>query len=658
MQYDEIMEDLLVREETPTPDTFGGIEQLLRDGRVIGKSLFSDVFVDLVLPFRTSRGAEVDGFLVNVLDVIERGPELNTIAERLLAIHFEEPAAEVKVFRRFLAVAMERGRPVPFRNAALKGALAFARDDVIRISRLVADIAETSADDNPEFISHAARIAGVLSGRDRSPALPAFLRLVRDVDGSADQVHFELGLISLQRAIEADETTTVVEHLKAARDALDRASALRESRHDARLYSGAINVLLGFHQRRTPPDLAASLRSMREDAFAYSEYSLGGKSDPILGSIATQVAALTSLVASLHELVAKVAEDIWLDAIQIIETHLLFAYQANRSVFAGQPGHGIDCVIRPSLEPQLFGNRSHLDHLSAWMKRHSSKFDAGLTSDLKDAIHRAFEDGVGFPQGAGSSGPLDPALQERVRFTDQEAFQELVEMALRNLQAQQIANSSPAVGRLLETIDNAFAVLEDYRVPSIRMEFITLAFGIATFLARKLDSSVEQDAFSRYLFQHGKSLPLEKELQQDFLRHGHSAGLPVDDEVKGVAGGRADVRYRSKGITMIIEVKRELVDGSFDNLIASYADQTVIYQTTNVKLGVMMVLDLSKDHCRLGHMDTWYETRTGDFLGDRTERGVLIVKIPGRRGTPSAATVAAKRRNVKGKPPAAPSGGA
>lgn len=61
----------------------------------------------------------------------------------------------------------------------------------------------------------------------------------------------------------------------------------------------------------------------------------------------------------------------------------------------------------------------------------------------------------------------------------------------------------------------------------------------------------------------------------------------------------------------------------------------------------MLVLDLSKDHSKLGHMGTWCATRCGDHLGDETERGVLIVKIPGRRDTLSTATVVAKRKNAK-----------
>lgn len=643
MHYDEIMEGLLSRHEPPTVESFGGLDRILSDGGRIGASLFPDMFIDLVLPFRGNRRAQVDQFITEILIVIERGPELDTISDRLFALHLHDPASETKVFRRLLAIATERGRPTPLRTAALKGALAFARDDPIRLARLVSELSETEHEDEPVYIAHAARIAGVLAATTRNPALGQFLRLVSDIVDSSDQVHLELGLLSLQDAIEADDTSTVLQHLRLAREGFERAAAARESRYDARLFETAIELLLGFHDRGVPLGIENSLKSLKEDAFAYVEYSMAGRQDPILGSIPSQVAALVALVENLAELVERVQDDIWLDAIQIIEQHLLFAYEANRSVFAGVPGRGLDCVIRPLIEPRLFANRDHVKHLMAWFRRHAPKFDAELTQDLYAAVERAYQAGGDFPTDAGSSGPLDPALRERVRFTDPDAFSELIGAALQNSFRQQIANAGPPIGKFLETVDRGFAALEDYRRPDARLDFITLAFGIATFLSQKLDNSVEQDRCSAYLFKHDKPLPLEKDLQQDFLRHGQSAGLPVDDEVKGVAGGRADIRYKSNRHAMIIEVKRELVDASFDNLMSSYGDQTVIYQTTNVKLGVMLVLDLSEDHSKLAHMDTWYQTRTGDFLRDGTERGVLIVKVPGRRGTPSTATVTAKK---------------
>ncbi|MFK0204729.1 hypothetical protein [Agrobacterium sp. NPDC090283] len=649
MQYDEIMEGLLSHQETPTVDRFGGLESLLSDGARVGASVFSDIIVDMVLPFRDARPADIDAFLAEVLVVIDRGPELNSISNRLLALHFADTAVETRVFRRLLALAVERGKPTPLRTAALKGALAFARDDAIRLARLVAELSETSPEDEPAYLAHAARIAGVLHGKTRNPALADFLHLLGDVVGAADQVHFELGLVSLQQAIEAEDTASVVRHLGDAREAFDRAVALRDSRHDARSYRLAIELLMEFHARRIPSGLDASLREMRASAFAYSEYSLMGRSDPVLGSIASQVAGLASLAGNLAALTTRLDEDVWLEAVEIIEKHLLFAYEANRSVFAGRPGRGIDCVIRPVLEPRLFGNRNHLLQLSAWLRRHAAKFDAELTHDLAAAMEASYQGGADFPTDAGSSDPLDSALKERVRSTSDEAYEDLVATAAKVVYAHQSQNVGIAIRRMLETVDRAFASIEDYVKPSVRSHFLALVLGVANFLAQKLDSSVELDRFSEYLFERGRPPPLEKEIQQDFLRHARSAGLPVTDELRGVAGGRADVAYTSNGVVIIIEVKRELADASFDNLLASYGEQTAIYQATNVKLGVMLVLDLSKKNSRLAHMDTWYETRTGDLLDDGTERAVLIVKVPGRRETPSTATVAAKARKGKSR---------
>lgn len=647
MYYDKIMEDLLSRQEAPTVEAFGGLNKILAEGAQIGVSLFPDMFLDLVLPYRDGYRIQVDKFIASILDVINRGPELDTIADRLLGLHLEDNASEGRVFRRFLTIAMERDRPPPLRTAALKGALAFARDDAIRLTKMVSELTDTEVDDDPIYVAHAARIAGILFAKTHNPALGQFLRLMSKVDGASDQVHLELGLLSLQEAIEAEETNHVLQHLQLAHDQFGLAAAMRESRHDARLYETTIKLLLGFHSRFVPSDVNESLRSLKENAFAYIEYSTSSRRNPILGSIVTQVTALVALVEKLSYLVVRVEEDVWLDAIQIIEQHLMFAYEANRSVFAAAPGRGLDCVIRPMFAPKVFGNRDHLKHLATWFRHHAAKFDADLTRDLQTAVEQAYQGSSDFPLNEEASA-VASSLQERVRNIDGRAYSALIAETLTTASRQQMMSVAPTVERMLETVAFDFSGLEDYRRPATRVDFNILVFNLAIFLQQKLDSSVEQDRFSAYLFKHD-DLPIEKELQQDFLRHGKSACLPVDDEVKGIAGGRADIRYKTNGNTVIIEVKRELVDGSFDNLLSSYGDQTVIYQTTSVKLGAMLVLDLSKDHSKLNHMDTWYATRTGNLLGDGTERGLLMIKIPGRRGTPSAATRAAKKSTMRSK---------
>lgn len=643
MHHDEIMEGLLVDGATPGVEAFGGIDHVLEQGAAYGASIFSDEFVALVLPFRDARRNAVDAFLADVLSVIARGPELDTIADRLLALNFDDGPSGTKVFRQLLAIASERGRPVPLRNAALKGALALARNDARRLTRLEADLVDTELDDDPRYIAHAARVAGILSAKSGNPALAQFLVTMTEINGAEDQVRFELGLLSLQRAIEASDTHTVIDNLRMAMSHFDRAASLRESRYDARLFKNTIDLLLGFHERAIPTAFAETVASLEQDAFAYTEYSLAGRPNSILGAIASQIAALVSLSRNLVALIERAAEDVWLDAINVIERHLLVAYEANRSVFAGASAHGVDCVIRPEFEARVFGNRDHLKHLTAWFRLHSDKFDADLTRDLKEAIERVYRGDESFPPDAGSTHPLDPALLERVRATDEAASNQLLDEVAGNTATLIKDRTSISVIQMLERVNAGLSVVPDYNRPKAHSDFNTLVFSLGTFLEQKLDSSVEQDRFSAYLFRHGDNLPVEKDLQQDFLRHGKSSALPIQDEVKGVAGGRADIRYDNGRHRLTIEVKRECKDASFDRLLELYGDQTLMYQTTNLKLGIMLVLDLSKHHVTTAHMDTWYETRVGNLMKDGTQWGVLIVKVPGRRGTPSAATVARKK---------------
>ncbi|NTE82173.1 hypothetical protein G6M16_010675 [Agrobacterium tumefaciens] len=644
MQYDEIMEDILAREAVPSVDAFGGIDRVLSDGKVIGASIFPDVFVELVLPFRSLRKADVDRFIENVLMSIDRGAELDAIANYLLAISYEDTQAENAVFRRLLDISRQTNRSVRLRAAALKAALGFARDNSIRLTRLIADLVDTDLEDDPSFIAHAARIAGVLLARTRNPALLEFLTAASTVSGSGDQVHLELGLVALHSAIEGSNETVILQHLREAHRGFARAASLRESRYDARIFASAVELLIDFHENQIAANFETTLARLKEDAWAYMAYSGADAKDPILGALASQTTALVVLIDKLSELDRRLNDVFWLEATNLIETHLLFAYEANRTVFAAEPGKGLDCVIRPQIEARIFANHAHAMAIIEWIRQHGSEHEPRLVRELNEVARRLFREGGGFPIGAESESPSESASRSWAHSTDPAADAVLREI-LTTVETQHASGATRPVMAMIQSTANGLAEVADYKDPSVRRVFNTLVYYIALFLELKLDGSREQDSFSKYLFQHSP-LPVEKDLQQDFLRHGKSNRLPVDDEIKGIAGGRADIRYKADPHRMIIEVKRELSDASFDNLMLSYGDQTVIYQATNVKLGVMLVLDLSKPHLKLAHMDTWYETRTGDLLGDGTHRGVLVVRIPGRRGVPSAATLVAKSAKV------------
>lgn len=96
----------------------------------------------------------------------------------------------------------------------------------------------------------------------------------------------------------------------------------------------------------------------------------------------------------------------------------------------------------------------------------------------------------------------------------------------------------------------------------------------ATRRPANIDATAAQDPNGAYLFHRaGEPQPLENRLQSDLLAFLHRGKIPSGDEIRGVGGGRADIEVKIDRHRFILEVKRELVDGSFDSIMGSYGGQ-------------------------------------------------------------------------------------
>ncbi|WP_312403766.1 hypothetical protein [Rhizobium sp.] len=645
MDYDLIFGDAFDVGGVVTADDVGGVHNILQQGRAVGLSRYADLIFDLVVSSREQDVLAFEGFLFDLLKSIKRAPEFRVILDRVINEKLLATSAEKKLFKLLRQIGGDRVRNDPIRVSALRAATMLLRDDDVRIAGLVATIAETETDETPFFLEHLARVAGILHERSSSPALTAMLYEIATNDETLDQAHFELGLIDLRKAIESFTQQDVLRSLKEASDHFRKSTAARESRHDAKMYQIAVELLLQFSEHQVPRDFREDVACLRREVFAYTAYTGANALDPMLGSIASQGAALMNLAQSLSELNQRLDDDFWFEASSVIENHLVLALSANRTIFTGRAGIGLDTAIRPRLTNRVFANRNHGNALKAWLRERSGNLDADLVSELRSAMEHCITSGGSLVSNeAGLGEHVSSAALEKLASTDPTGLALLKKIA-QDAAATMAANVTLPSQRMIETVNRVVQAVDDYRQPSVQSAFDLLVFHLATFLSEKIDSSRQSDAYSAYLFCE-KPLPHEKELQQDFLRHGRSVRLDVEPEVIGKAGGRADIRYKSTPHEMIIEVKRELEDSEFGNLLSLYGQQTAIYQNSNVKLGVLFVLDLSASGPVFGHFDTLYDVRIGDFLNDGTQRGLVILKVPGRRSTPNVATKEAKARTT------------
>jgi hypothetical protein len=141
-----------------------------------------------------------------------------------------------------------------------------------------------------------------------------------------------------------------------------------------------------------------------------------------------------------------------------------------------------------------------------------------------------------------------------------------------------------------------------------------------------------------YLFEREDgTLPKESSLQNDYYQFMTSAlAGTVDIEVSDVGSGRADVIFKYRGERLVVEVKRENIDSSFGALEKRYAAQTSDYQNVSVRLGILLVLDQSEIRkSGTPHILSLVQPSRLVREAEVDPRWIIIVKMPGRRLTPS-----------------------
>jgi hypothetical protein len=106
-------------------------------------------------------------------------------------------------------------------------------------------------------------------------------------------------------------------------------------------------------------------------------------------------------------------------------------------------------------------------------------------------------------------------------------------------------------------------------------------------------------------------------------------------EVRGVSGGRCDVVFSRGAERFVVEVKRELKDASAASLFAAYGAQTEEYQNSSWRLGILLVLDLTRNDGKGLHMKDAVASRVVQRDGESAGRTIFLTTIAGRRLTPS-----------------------
>ena len=141
----------------------------------------------------------------------------------------------------------------------------------------------------------------------------------------------------------------------------------------------------------------------------------------------------------------------------------------------------------------------------------------------------------------------------------------------------------------------------------------------------------------------GKSYPYLKRIENDPAPHESAlqddlwvflTGTEYPEaERTDVSAGRVDIYIPQRGFRFVIVVKR-LQDEWSDEALQPFLRQTTAYQQTDVRLGILSVLDLSDRPAGLPHMDECVFLRSR-IASSTDTRNAVVMRVPGNRRTPS-----------------------
>ena len=535
------------------------------------------------------------------------------------------------------------------RSEALLGASLLSRAKPNLGYRLVASLLETAADDDGRYLRHVATITGLVNANLTVPGLQAKLADLVDVAASRDEAAMELGLVELKKGLEDRKRETAIEAFTRARDLFAIASATSEMRADAELYRRSLTMLLEFQGGRRSAPAVDEVGAITQAAFEYSIHAVPHDSrltNTWLTDRAGEAIAWSTLALRLERLEESFGEAVWLEAAMVIERQLLVCYSAGRSTLKRAADGGLEAILRPTISDAIQREQARLQALELWIDKHS---DSDMVIDAR-ALQR---EAAAAKEASVLRNPTEAAPTDRVAAVLESGLVTVAgkSSALEEIAAgvaQVILDSTPLVVRQkLEEMDAALQANSDYaRNQDARALFNSVLIRTLAWQYELENIEPGKRRLSDYLF---NSSAEEADLQGDYLAtvQAGTGGGGVRSEARAIGHGRADVAFDMRLVTIVAELKKTDRDRSLEELLDDHGLQAIAYQRSNVRLGLLVVLDLVDRGGTGEHFSASSKILEKTPPGTTTPYSVAVFRIQGRKTTPSSIKKPRRKRPVR-----------
>jgi hypothetical protein len=437
---------------------------------------------------------------------------------------------------------------------------------------------------------------------------------------SAD-ITFETAHTELVDALEADTRTVAERYLRSARSRFIEAVQHDANRADAELLATALDAVLGMVDGQSPAELEEHAGKIRELALLRQAWQGAGR----LSWLAAENDVNRewwALSRALYHAAAANEKDPWLQPTVMLEqfANALRVSETARLLPVATETPGLRSIVVPALRMPFAEDVNRKALLSQWVEEFHSESGTALLREVET------ED----PKGGADSvrAKLIRELGSKTvnGLTTEQCLSLLNQLYARD---QRKIADAPTIRRVMDDIRSRLRNNGDYQ-GDVRYAFDLVLKHTLRFLHDRMNIQLSGKRME-YLADPNA---LEDALQQDYREWMAGNGLNgiLDIEVGHVAAGRIDVRFTFGTDRIITEVKRDEAPfnpGGLDK----HLNQAGAYQVSNVRLGILLVLDLSDKSAGQGRSferSVWVTPKPVLEEGD-LPRDIVVVVVPGNR---------------------------
>lgn len=351
--------------------------------------------------------------------------------------------------------------------------------------------------------------------------------------------------------------------------------------------------------------------------------------------VAANHAAWARLTQQLQQAHARLGEPSWYHAAVVIDD-IVDLYRTTRSVRAFHreaDDREVRDVIAPVIESGFAAQASLLRHLNDHVEYLQTRVDGNVATEQEFAdlpVARELAEAVAEQTCRGDANPK-PSVGDGddTSFPASSAERLAVEISRRTHVAR-FSTGSLVADTVLETIRSGLTDSDDC---GTNEDAAAAADLVAMLLVSFIyDRERATSATRPYLFDQNA---IEENLASDIQDYLVGCGQlgSVRTEVRRVGGGRVDIEFAFSGFNLYVELKADSTAVPLGDK-GAYLRQTASYQSTDVRVGFLLVLKILKPKTVATHLTDNVEVVTVLDANGQT-RYVVALTLSGGRTTPS-----------------------